>query len=332
MARTWIGTALALWFGVNIALAQETRKAERGVPLRPSMPATGVPLTAQTPAEPVPVVPARDGEHRHVRVVIRLRGAPAMDLAAKVNELLRGEGHAVPVAAARNVMVVPEPVSNSLLVGGPPEAVEEVERLVDRLDQPAVMVRLEVLIVEVPAGKVKVGTSEPKAEGRRGERAAAEPIRLDQLPEQTEILARAQLTTLSNQPAFIQMGRREPRITGSTKTATGTVNSVTVENVGTIVGLTPRVGADRAVTINVDIEDSRAGPAEQGTPIAVFSEGETVRMPNVDTLKVQTTLRIPDGQTVVASGMAREAKSGKERLILVTPHVLRMEGEGRARR
>jgi type II secretory pathway component GspD/PulD (secretin) len=47
-----------------------------------------------------------------------------------------------------------------------------------------------------------------------------------------------------------------------------------------------------------------------------------IRSPRIDTTTIQTTIRIPDGQTAVLGSSARESKSGKEMLIVVTPHII----------
>ena len=356
MTRIWAGIAVACLLGLGVAGAAEIGKPDRPMPRRPSLrgqPERGpsaasaagavsrdaspgstgaaAPAVAHPPApgvtEPVPVVPAKEGERRHTRVVVRLKGVPALDVANTVNQLLRAEGQAVKSAAARSVVIVPDPVSNSLVIGGPPDAVEEVRKLVEELDRPAVMVRLEVVIGEAPAGEVKDGPAGAKQDAKKPAPGAAGPLRPVAKPENLEIVVRGELTTLDNQAAFLQVGRREPRVTGSSFGPPGRMNQITMENVGTIVGFTPRVGADQAVTLAIDIEESRLGPPEEGAAISVSSQGETTRTPNTETLTAQTTLRIPDGQTVVLGGMARQSKSGKARVILVTPHVLRMSGE-----
>ena len=73
--------------------------------------------------------------------------------------------------------------------------------------------------------------------------------------------------------------------------------------------------------MQLEIEDSRLAPANEGVPIFVPSKGEPVRSPVVETLNVQTTIKVADGQTVLLSDMSRQAKNGKQRVILVTVHV-----------
>jgi len=127
------------------------------------------------------------------------------------------------------------------------------------------------------------------------------------------------------------VGRREARVVGTHVSAGGRMNQVNLENVGTIVNVVPRVGPDRVVTLDLKVEDSRLGPLEEGTIVSAPSQGEPVRTPNVDTFTAQTTLRIPDGETLVLGGMVRQPKSARQRVLLVTPHVLRMDGAAQAR-
>jgi hypothetical protein len=193
------------------------------------------------------------------------------------------------------------------------------------------MVRVEFVLAEVPAGDQSGPTGpNPDAKGSGADRT--EPLRPAALPKGSEILAEGELTTLENQPAYLRVGRREARVVGSSVSQMGIVNSVTFENVGTKIGLTPRVAADRTVAVQVDLEDSRLGPREAGVVIMAPDKGEPVRTPNVEMLSVQTTVRIADGKTVVIGGMARESKSGKHLMIWLTPHVMSMSGQERPRR
>ena len=283
---------------------------------------------------PVPVVSTAD-RTKHKRQVFRLKAIPASDAAKTLEHFFRAEGKAVvPGASIRQVAIVPEMIGNSLIVSGPPDAVEEVGQLLEKLDQSAAMVRIEVIIAEVPAaagsppaGKPPAAPDQKPATGSAAKKAhGAGQLRVVEKPEQMEPLVSAQLTTLANNPAYCQMGKREPRITGSHMMPTGRVSSVTMESTGTIVAFTPRVGPDRVVTLEIDVEDSRLGPEAEGVVIAESKEGSPVRSPATETLTAQSTLRIADGQTVALAGQARQAKSGKERIILVTPHVLPIGG------
>lgn len=292
-------------------------------PLRRSVQAAAV-----QNAEPVSVLSTKDPV-KYKRAVYRLKTIPASDAARTLDQVFRAEGkHVLQGSSPQQVIIVADARANSLVVSGSPQAVEEVAQLVQKLDHTAAMVRLEVVIGEAPAdlgapAHAGGAKSEP-AKKPEGQQLQASPK-----PEQMQVLLRGELTTLDNQPAFLKVGGRESRVTGSHVSPTGTMNSVTMEEVGTTVGVTPRVGPDKAVIMEVDIKDSRFGPAEEGVPISIPKDGKPIRSPNLETLTSRTTVHVASGQTVTLAGTVRQAGAVKQRFILITPHVLPIGGEGR---
>ena len=90
--------------------------------------------------------------------VYRLKNSPAEDVAIALNEWLRTEREAEVAAELaispfeqieREVVIVPELVSNSLIVSATPRYFEEIADLVDELDERPPMVVIQVLIAEV---------------------------------------------------------------------------------------------------------------------------------------------------------------------------------------
>ncbi len=90
--------------------------------------------------------------------VYRLRNAPAADVANALNEFLRSERQLQQIAPGlvsafeqieREVVIVPEPVSNSLIISATPRFYEEIFKLVEQLDERPPMVMIQVLIAEV---------------------------------------------------------------------------------------------------------------------------------------------------------------------------------------
>ena len=281
-------------------------------------------------SEPVSVMSTKDPV-KYRRTVYRLGALPVVDVARTLEQVFRAEGKVVLKAvSAQQIVIVPEATGNSLIVSGPPEAVEEVGRLIKDLDHPAAMVRLEVVIARSPTGPSAAATSPPSTANKTdaatkttpAKKFGGEQLQVVPKPDELEVLVRGQVTTLDSQPAFLQMGQRVPRVTGTTAGPTGTTSSVSLENVGFIVGLTPRVSPDGAVTMELDVEESHLGSAEEGAPLATPKDGPPIRSPNVETLMSQTTVRIPDGRTITLAGIERQGQSGKQRFILVTPHVL----------
>jgi type II secretory pathway component GspD/PulD (secretin) len=321
MFRVSVACVVVLSMVCGIAWAAEepaggpSRRA--GIPFGASK--APVPRPAPTvPAEAVPFVAAKDGAAGHVRTVLELRASPAHDIAKTLNQLFRAEGEAVRGGEKTAfVVIVPEVVSNRLLLSGPPEALREVERLVRELDQPASMVLLEVVLGEAP-----VQPKGPEAVEKSEKPEKAKALRVVDKPQKMEVIARSRLTTMSNQPAFLQVGSREARITGSSMSTGGMVNQIALENVGWLVSMTPRVGSDGAVTMELDVEDSRLAPTEQGVIIVVPKDGEPVRSPRIETMMLQGTVRVQNGQTITMAANSRNAKPGTERLIAITARIL----------
>ena len=91
-------------------------------------------------------------------IVYRLKNAPANDVATAINNFLRSEREVQQTNTAllspfeqieREVVVVPEPVSNSLIVSATPRYFEEIRKLVEEIDARPPMVLIQVLIAEV---------------------------------------------------------------------------------------------------------------------------------------------------------------------------------------
>ena len=378
----------------------------------------------------------------HQKAVYRLRNAPAADVARAVSDFLRSQRQveqAAPGAVSpylqieREVVVVPEPVSNSLILSATPRYFEEIMRLIEDLDAQPPQVMIQVLIAEVSLGDldevgVELGIQDsvlfdrsiiekvltvnetntsPNGVQTTNERILSQTgspgfdfinqplgnnlqsdatafagqaisnfamgranselqfgglvlsasnesvnvlIRALQDRRRLEVLSRPQVMTLDNQPAFIQVGQRVPRIVGSQVNNVGQVNNIELENVGLILGVTPRISPEGMVVLEVDAEKSDLGPEAEGIPISISPTGNVIRSPRTDIQTAQTTISAADGQTVVLGGLITKRTSEitrrvpylgeipvlgqlfrydslvaerSELLIILTPHIIR---------
>ncbi len=380
--------------------------------------------------------------------VYRLKNSPAIDVARAVNDFLRSERtveRAAPGGASpfqqieREVVVVAEPVSNSLILSATPRYFDDIRDLIERLDAQPPQVMIQVLIGEVrlsnteefgvelglqdsilfdrsvlqnisggvtstastlPAGQLSPGygfnqsqTTGPPGLGNAGTvpslltapflgtqgvtnfatnrantdlgfgglvlSASSESVsilvRALRDSQRIQVLSRPQVMTLDNQPAFIQVGQRVPRVTNVVSNAlTGINSAIELMNVGLILGVTPRISPDGTVVMELDAERSALGPISEGIPIAVSPTGIPVLSPRVDTTVAQTTISAADGQTVVLGGLITKNVTKKSRrvpylsdiplvgmlfrydfdqvlrselLIILTPHVIRNEAD-----
>src|SRR5208283_1661748 len=125
-----------------------------------------------------------------------------------------------------------------------------------------------------------------------------------------DILQRPQIMTLDNQPAFIQVGQRVPRITAVTNNAlTGNTNSITLDNVGLILGVTPRISPDGLVVMQIDAEKSELESDATGIPIYTGPTGQVIRSPIIDATTAQTTVSAMSEQTVVLGGLITKTET-----------------------
>ena len=324
MSRFWIGLAMVLCFSVYAVAADAPSQVPQWFPT-----AVKAKAEAATDSAPMPVAvtkhssaalrvaPERNREPDNV-LVVQLQNAPAMQLAQTLRTVFEREQRPGMFDAAPNVKIVPEVVSNCLVVAGPNELVHKVQALIDKLDRAPVMIRLEVLMGDVPAAIVPAAEAGTRSDLHQVHASVADP---EEARKNMEVLFQAELTTLDNQPAHARAGRREPTISAINSFASGQTNSVTQQNLGTNLGFTPRANADRVVTMQLDVEDCRFAPANEGVPIFVPKKGEPVRSPTMETFEVQTTIKVANGQTVLLSDFSRKPKDGKQRVILVTVHV-----------
>lgn len=349
-----------------------------------------------------------------VNRVYRLKNSPATDVAQAVNDFLRSERIVSQAAPGREnpfaqieqeVVVVPEPVRNSLIISATPRYFEQILELVEDLDDQPPQVMIQVILAEVdldnfhefgvelglqdsllfdrsllgdlltttvtsststPAGVVTttqeqiLGASNtpgfdfnnnpPGNSGSTQSLASAANVAgqalshfslgrvnsdlgyggmvlsassenvsvmlraLDQSGSM-EVLSRPQIMTLDNQQAFIQVGQRVPRIVSSQLTQLGQINSLQLEDVGLLLGVTPRISPEGMVVMEIDAEKSEVGDERDGIPISVSNDGSVIRSPRVDVTTAQTTVSAASGQTIVIGGLITNSNRSLSRKV-----------------
>ncbi|MBC8875480.1 MAG: hypothetical protein H8E44_39140 [Planctomycetes bacterium] len=177
------------------------------------------------------------------------------------------------------------------------------------------MVEIEVLIVETTAGA--------QDDDQLGSATAMEEAvaRVRELEKQgkVDVVNRIRLTTLDEQPAFVQVGERRPVVTARNVTGGRAVNSYNYENVGTILGVTPRI-AGTDVVMELDIEKSRLDDARPAA--GDQDDDDSFVPPRIVVAMCQTTIRVAPGQTVSAGGMRSQTDDGNATfLVLATARV-----------
>ena len=131
-------------------------------------------------------------------------------------------------------------------------------------------------------------------------------IRALESDSKLEVLSRPLLMVENNEEANITIGDRVPIVQGSSFTEAGTTStSVTYENVGIILDVTPQINPDGYVNLIVHPEISQISDSSvqltEGLAAPVFSERSA-----------DTVVTIKDGETVVIGGLITNAERDSE--------------------
>jgi general secretion pathway protein D len=127
-------------------------------------------------------------------------------------------------------------------------------------------------------------------------------IRALQARRNARVLSRPLILALDNQSATIQVGQQIPIVSGVTTNAVGVANpNVTQQQTGIILTVTPRISPEGQVVMVASAEKSAINAA--GVPIFVDTAGNVFESPIIDITSASSTVKVPDGQTVVIGGM-----------------------------
>jgi hypothetical protein len=183
---------------------------------------------------------------------------------------------------------------------------------------PGRAVTIELLMVELSAD-----AKDAKAAIDLG--ASADDIRLtvEKLAGEgkLQLVSHIRLSTLEQLPATFQVGEMVPVVTGRQVVSGGgrggspfTAASVSYENVGTIVSVTPGIDGDDAI-LEITAEKSRV----ENQQMPETDDASTPLPPRRSTSTVRSTVRVSNGSYVVAGGATFAGEDGrKEMLVLVT--------------
>lgn len=129
------------------------------------------------------------------------------------------------------------------------------------------------------------------------------------------VLSRPQVLAVDNQIAQIQVGQQVPIVNGVNISATGLANpNIVQDNAGIILTVTPRISPEGQVVMEVAAEKS----AFQGAGVPIFTDattGNTITSPIKDITTARSTVKVPDGQTIVVGGMITASEDVIERKV-----------------
>ena len=262
--------------------------------------------------------------------VVRLKNSQAQDVARAIRDFLDQEKTRTTQGLSqdelgtaqrmleREVAVVAEQLSNTLLVSANPRYFEQIKSLIDELDKAQPQVLIQVLLAEVTLDKgldlgmtwtynnVPFAAGIDIDESKWIETGFASAVTggnysflLQALEEdgRLEVLSRPQIVTADNKPATINIGQRVPLITDSRVTERGdTINSFRYEDVGVNLSVTPKISPDGMVKMDIGTTNS----ALSSSSVEINS---SATVPIINQRRATTTVSVPSGQTILIGGL-----------------------------
>jgi general secretion pathway protein D len=117
-----------------------------------------------------------------------------------------------------------------------------------------------------------------------------------------KVLSSPALLVVDRQSATLQVGDQVPVLTSqatSTSSTTSVVNSVEMKDTGIILNVTPRVNAGGIVSLDVDQQISSVSGSSSSSTSSSLT-------PTISQRRVQSTIAVGSGQTVVLAGLISE--------------------------
>jgi type II secretory pathway component GspD/PulD (secretin) len=236
------------------------------------------------------------------RLLFPIRYLDPKDLAEKLEAAFNH-------GSTQTVKVVPVSDANCLLISAPKNAMAEMVNMLNQLDQPPKVVAIDVWVVNVQKPGERI-------DGKDGFDLSVLAGAKDQVENQLGKLAKEgrltvanhfHTTALSNRQSFEQQGAQVPRVTSSNVTESGRISTTTLDNIGSLVRVTPRVMENDRIKLELDVEKSYIGAEEKGVVTAKFNNGEEVRSARYFTMVFKNEVAVPNGKVVTVEGTERPA-------------------------
>jgi general secretion pathway protein D len=280
-------------------------------------------------------------------------------------------------ANADEMRIIPDEQNNSLLIYGTADENDKINAMLSKIDISPVEVRIDATIAEVDldnalqygtqfffksgdinavlttASSSSLATNFPGfVLSGAGSDAAPLAISALQAVTKVNILSSPELMVLDGQAASLQVGNLVPYLSQTSQsTITSTsevVNSIDYRETGVILQVTPHVGSNGLVTLDVaqEVSGVQSGVTTTGINSPTFSERA-----------VTSRVAIADGQTIGLAGLISDndshqnsgipflknvpllgalvssqnnSRTRTELLVLITPHVIRTQNDADA--
>ena len=268
--------------------------------------------------------------------VIRLKNSQAPEVATAIRNFLDQErqrlvatlgADAVGTAQRmleREVAVVGEQTSNTLLVSANRRYFDQITEIIEELDSAQPQVLIQVLLAEITldaVGELGIEWNQAVTKGDYNISNGTDfgvPNQLQSLggfstavsssdfnfvlralktDGRLEVLSRPQIVTADNKPATINIGQRIPLITDSRVTPQGdTINSFRYEDVGVNLTVTPKISRDGFVKMEL-------GTTNSAISSSTVEINKSAVVPVVNQRRANTTVSAQSGQTIIIGGL-----------------------------
>ena len=297
------------------------------------------------------VVTELDGIEANEReqLVYSLKNAQAADIQSVLTDYFAGEaelrrsvlGPGLTGSLARQleqeVTVIGDTQANKVLVSASPRYIDTVKRIIGELDASPPQVMIQVLLAEVTLddeaqwgldfnvgidvassniggdnyvfNKLAAGAGAATALGVPNFSVASTDfellIRALEVQGKLEVLSRPQVTVNNNEPALIQVGENVSIVTGVNQFQDRASVVTEREDVGIIMNVTPSISPDGFVRLEI-------APSISSVSARTTQVSEDFEAPIITQRRVETTVTVKDGQTVVIGGLIQTV--GEERV------------------
>lgn len=234
-------------------------------------------------------------------------------------------GETVQQLIEREVAVVAETNSNTLLLSASPRYFQRFKDLISQLDQPLAQVLIQVILAEVTLDKTSdLGVEWTVAGTKNGTKLSTGTdfgvkkdlqdfggfssaitgsnvsflLRALEADGRLEVLSRPQILTADNQKATIDIGQRVPLVdnTRVSDISNTTINTYHYENVGVSLTVTPKISPDGFVKMEIE-------PTVSQLTSSLVTVSKDVNVPVISQRKATTTVSVQNGQSVIIGGL-----------------------------
>lgn len=197
------------------------------------------------------------------------------------------------------------PEYNTVSVDGTPAIISKVERTIAELDKPVEQIFIMAQMIEVNRNdSLSLGFQYTLP----GYDNSTQPFRAqftvtssgERTFDKGNILARPAITTFNGQEATLHMGDQVPVIQSSVTTTGVTDSSVTFQDVGAKLKVTPYVNDRENKIITLNLEPSVSS-------VAKWITSGDVTAPQISTRTAKTKVRVKSGENIVIGGLMRQS-------------------------